>query len=242
MTTTVSVGELIAEVESHTPDASPVERVREAQTRAYTLAEAGEQLVGYFVSRAKEAGASWASIGEALGVSKQAAQQSSRSRFARYTQRARGVVVGAQEVARQRGNHFVGTEHLLLGILGESEGLGATVLTELAEAATSAGTHTDVETATRAKLHPGEETAPPARIPFTPRARRSLDRAAEVSTELGHGFVGTEHLLLGLFGTGGIADDVLAELGIAETTVRERVQAELARLFAEHTEGLPTID
>ena len=98
--------------------------VREAQTRAYTLAEAGEQLVGYFVSRAKEAGASWASIGEALGVTKQAAQQSSRSRFARYTQRARGVVVGAQEVARQRGNHFVGTEHVLLGIR-ETESLDA---------------------------------------------------------------------------------------------------------------------
>jgi ClpA/ClpB-like protein len=234
MTTTVSVGELIAEVEAHTSAASPVERVREAQTRAYTLAEAGEQLVGYFVSRAKEAGASWASIGEALGVTKQAAQQSSRSRFARYTQRARGVVVGAQEIARQQGNHFVGTEHLLLGILGEVEGLGAKVLAELAEA--------DVEGATRVKLHPGEETAPPARVPFTPRAKRTLDRAAEVSTELGHGFVGTEHLLLGLFGTGGIADDVLAELGVEFTTVRERVQAELARLFTEHTEDLPSID
>lgn len=234
MSTTVSVGELIAEVEAHTPAASPVERVREAQTRAYTLAEAGEQLVGYFVSRAKEAGASWASIGEALGVTKQAAQQSSRSRFARYTQRARGVVVGAQEIARQQGNHFVGTEHLLLGILGEVEGLGAKVLAELTEA--------DVEGATRVKLHPGEETAPPARVPFTPRAKRTLDRAAEVSTELGHGFVGTEHLLLGLFGTRGIADDVLAELGVEVTTVRERVQAELARLFTEHTEDLPSID
>lgn len=234
MTTTVSVGELIAEVEARTPEASPVERVREAQTRAYTLAEAGEQLVGYFVSRAKESGASWAAIGEALGVSKQAAQQSSRSRFARYTQRARGVVVGAQEVARQQGNHVVGTEHVLLGILGEAEGLGARVLAELTDG--------DVEAVTRARLHPGEETAPPARIPFTPRARRTLDRAAEESAELGHGFVGTEHLLLGLFGSGGIADDVLGGLGVDATAARERIRAELARLFDEHTADLPSID
>ena len=234
MTTTVSVGELIAEVESHTPDASPVERVREAQTRAYTLAEAGEQLVGYFVSRAKESGASWATIGEALGVSKQAAQQSSRSRFARYTQRARGVVVGAQEAARQQGNHFVGTEHVLLGILGETDGLGARVLADLTDA--------DVAGLTRAKLHAGEESAPPARIPLTPRAKRTLDRGAEASTDLGHGFVGTEHLLLGLFGTGGIADDVLAELGVTADTVRDRVQVELARLVDEHTADLPSVD
>jgi hypothetical protein len=234
MSTTVSVGELIAEVESHTPDASPVERVREAQTRAYTLAEAGEQLVGYFVSRAKEAGASWAAIGEALGVSKQAAQQSSRSRFARYTQRARGVVVGAQEVARQQGNHFVGTEHVLLGILGESGGLGAQVLGRLTDA--------DIEALTRAKLHPGEDSAPPARIPFTPRAKRTLDRGTEESTDLGHGFVGTEHLLLGLFGTGGIADDVLGDLGITVDVVRDRVRVELDRLFTEATEDLPSID
>jgi hypothetical protein len=234
MITTVSVGELIAEVESHTPEASPAERVREAQTRAYTLAEAGEQLVGYFVSRAKEAGASWAAIGEALGVSKQAAQQSSRSRFARYTQRARGVVVGAQEVARQQGNHFVGTEHVLLGILGESEGLGAQALSALTDA--------DVEAATRARLHPGEESAPPARIPFTPRAKRTLDRSAEVSSELGHGFVGTEHLLLGLFGSGGVADEVLDELGVTVDVVRDRVTVELAQLFDEHTAGLPSVD
>ncbi|HEY2221446.1 Clp protease N-terminal domain-containing protein [Actinomycetospora sp.] len=234
MTTTVSVGELIADVESHTPGASPVERVREAQTRAYTLAEAGEQLVGYFVSRAKEAGASWATIGEALGVSRQAAQQSSRSRFAHYTQRARGVVVGAQEVARQQGNHFVGTEHVLLGILGESEGLGAQTLSAL--------TGTDVEAATRARLHPGEESAPPARIPFTPRARRTLDRSSEESTELGHGFVGTEHLLLGLFGSGGVADEVLDDLGITVDVVRDRVRTELTRLFDEHTADLPSVD
>lgn len=93
-----------------------------------------------------------------------AAQQSSRSRFARYTQRARTVVVGAQEVARQQGNHFVGTEHVLLGILGESEGLGAQVLGQLTDA--------DVEAVARAKLHRGQESAPPARgISASPSTR-----------------------------------------------------------------------
>ena len=128
----------------------------------------------------------------------------------------------------------MGSEMCIRDRLGEAEGLGARVLAELTDA--------DVEAVTRARLHPGEETAPPARIPFTPRAKRTLDHAAEQSTELGHGFVGTEHLLLGLFGTGGIADDVLVGLGVDATAARERIRAELARLLDEHTADLPSID
>lgn len=229
----MTVGSLIAEVEAATPDATPVERVTRAQLRALLLAESGEQLVGHFVSRAKEAGASWAAIGEALGVSRQAAQQSGRSRYARFTQRARNVVVRAQEAARSQRNHHIGTEHLLIGVIGESEGVGARLLREATDSTI------EIDVVATGKLRPSEDAPAPAKIPFTPRATDALDRAAAAAAGLGHDFVGTEHLLLGLFGTGGQADEALREFGLDVDTIRERVRSELSRLFEAASKDLP---
>lgn len=216
--TELSVGTLIAEVEEATPDASPIERVRRAQLRAYTLAESGEQLVGHFVSRAKESGATWAAIGGALGVSRQAAQQSGRALFDRFTAHARSAVVQAEEAARAYGNHHIGTEHLLLGVLAITDGLGARILID------TAGSVAAVETAVEPNLSPAEHTPPPAKIPFTARSKEALGKAARTATELSQDYVGTEHLLLGLFDTGGQADATLQALGMNTTAAREKVQ------------------
>jgi ATP-dependent Clp protease ATP-binding subunit ClpA len=111
--------------------------VTEAQIRAHLLADVGEQLVGHFVNAAKEAGASWSAIGEALGVSKQAAQQRGRQFFAGCTKRTAHAVVLAQDAARIRRSTDIGTEHLLLGLLEVGDRAGEALVGLGLDAATT---------------------------------------------------------------------------------------------------------
>jgi Clp amino terminal domain, pathogenicity island component len=222
----VDLRELIAEVERAVPGDAAVERVIKAQNLAYLLADTGEQLVGHFVSAAKAAGASWAAIGDALGVSRQAAQQSRRGLFSRFTDRARHVVVLAQEAARHHRNHHIGTEHLLLGLLRESQGLGSELIVR------HAGSADVANIVIHGKLPPTEDGAPPAKPPFTQPVKTALEHASRAAADLDHGFVGTEHILLGLLHTGGPAAEALAELGLDLTTVEQEVRDEIARRLA----------
>ncbi|GDY29224.1 Clp protease N-terminal domain-containing protein [Gandjariella thermophila] len=221
----MNLGDLITRVEKANPQATALEQVSMAQLVADTLDNLGDQLVGHFVTRARESGATWSQIGDALGVSKQAVQQRwSPEVFRKYTPRARHAVVLAQERARARKHSYIGTEHLLLGLLGEPEGLAAQVL------AGHVDSLAEIERAVDAAMPPGGETSP-GKIPFTPRAKEALEQAHSRSTELGHDFVGTEHLLLGLFhDPGGVAARVLADLGFDYDTVRADVLAGIARL------------
>jgi ATP-dependent Clp protease ATP-binding subunit ClpA len=131
--------------------------VTEAQIRAHLLADVGEQLMGHFVNAAKEAGASRSAIGEALGVSKQAAQQRGRQFFAGFTKRAAHAVVLAQDAARIRRSTDIGTEHLLLGLLGEQEGLAARIVVR------HAGSPERAEQAVAGVLRPdGEDSSAPS--------------------------------------------------------------------------------
>ena len=132
----VNLSELITQLDTELDSATDLDKISEAQRRAHTLTDLGDQLVGHYVEQAREAGASWTQIGDAIGVSKQAAQQRwVPANFARFTQRARNVVVLAQESARGRGDAKIGTEHLLIGLLGEPEGVAGKVLIELAGSA-----------------------------------------------------------------------------------------------------------
>jgi len=137
--------------------------------------------------------------------------------FERFTDRARRVVVLAQEEARLLNHGFIGTEHLLLGLLREEEGVAARALASL---------HVELE-AVRASV---TEKVGPARrpssghIPFTPRAKRVLELSLREALQLGHNYIGTEHLLLGLIREGeGVAAQVLTELGADLNRVRQRV-------------------
>jgi hypothetical protein len=225
----MNLGDLIARIEKASPQASALEQVSLAQLTAHTLANLGDQLVGHFVTRARESGATWSQIGDALGVSKQAVQQRwSPEVFRKYTDRARHVVVLAQERARVRKHHHIGTEHLLLGLLGEPEGLAARILAGHVD---SLG---EIERAVDAKVPPGTANSP-AKIAFTAGAKETLDRAHAQATDLGQDWVGTEHLLLGLFDDDeAVAARVLAELGIDYDTTRSEVLAGIARLTGEN--------
>src|SRR3954467_5390074 len=111
--------------------------------------------------------------------------------FERFTERARQVVVLAQEEARSLRHNYIGTEHLLLGLLREEEGLAARVLESFDV------TIEEVRAQVARIVGQGDDVAT-GQIPFTPRAKKSLDLALREALALGHNHIGTEHLLLGL--------------------------------------------
>jgi ATP-dependent Clp protease ATP-binding subunit ClpC len=137
--------------------------------------------------------------------------------FERFTDRARRVVVGAQEEARDLGHNYIGTEHLLLGILREGDGTATRVLTSLG--ITGAAVREKVE----AGAPPGQHT-PSGHIPFTPPAKKVLELSLRESLDLKSGYIGTEHILLALIREGdGLGAKVLTGLGANLDDTRRRV-------------------
>jgi len=134
--------------------------------------------------------------------------------FERFTDKARRVVVLAQEEARILDHNYVGTEHLLLGLIREEEGVAARALVSLDISLE------DVRSQVRTII--GEGTAAPAgHIPFTPRTKKALELALREALQLGHNYIGTEHILLGLVREGeGVAAQVLGELGAEPDRIR----------------------
>ena len=137
--------------------------------------------------------------------------------FERFTDRARRVVVLAQDEARRLNHDYIGTEHLLLGLIHEGKGVAARVLEELG--ISLAAVRQQVEEIIGTGLEP-----PDGRIPFTPRAKKVLELSLREALQLGHDYIGTEHILLGLLREGdGVAAQVLVSLGADLNVVRERV-------------------
>ena len=137
--------------------------------------------------------------------------------FERFTERARRVVVLAQEEARLLNHNYIGTEHILLGLIHEGEGLAAQALQNLGIKLESVRTQV-VET-----LGQGAQS-PTGHIPFTPRAKKVLELSLREALQLGHNYIGTEHILLGLIREGeGVAAQVLVKLGADLHKVRQTV-------------------
>jgi len=151
--------------------------------------------------------------------------------FERFTERARRVVVHAQEEAMELDHSYIGTEHLLLGLLCERESVAARALAEL-EIGQDAVRDQVVEIVGRGKQ------APSGHIPFTPRAKKVLEYSLREALELNHDYIGTEHILLGLVREGeGVAAQVLVKLGGSLSRVRDKV-IELAPAGAAEGRGL----
>jgi hypothetical protein len=216
----VNLQRLIEAIDTDLPTAAPVDKVSEAQQRARSLSDIGDQLIDHFVTRARSTGTPWAQIGDALGVTRQAAQQRwVPPVYQRFTNRARHVVVLAQEWARNLRHGYIGTEHLLLGVLDETDGLGAKILIELAGSAEA------VRDPLVSGLRP-DAAVPPAKIPFTRKGKEALDHANAEAIALGHDRVGTEHVLLGLLKIpDGTAAQVLLTLGIGHDEALPKVAA-----------------
>jgi ATP-dependent Clp protease ATP-binding subunit ClpC len=137
--------------------------------------------------------------------------------FERFTDRARRVVVLAQEEARMLNHNYIGTEHLLLGLIHEGEGIAAKALESMGV------TLSAVREQVQDIIGPGQQ-APSGHIPFTPRAKKVLELSLREALQLGHNYIGTEHILLGLIRAGeGVASQVLSKLGAEPSRVRQTV-------------------
>src|SRR3954463_4134745 len=137
--------------------------------------------------------------------------------FERFTDRARRVVVLAQEEARMLNHNYIGTEHILLGLIHEGEGVAAKALESL-------NISLDAVRQQVEEIIGQGQAAPTGHIPFTPRAKKVLELSLREALQLGHNYIGTEHILLGLIREGeGVAAQVLVKLGADLSRVRQQV-------------------
>ena len=217
----------IEEVEAR-PGHSALDRVGHAATVAQTLSEVADQLVDHFVQAARGAGHSWSEIGEALGVSKQAAQQrfvSPSDDVLPFTDRARQVLSVAQAQATDLGHGYLGTEHLLLAMLVEDGSIAGKALT-------SAGIdYGDV----KARVVEAVGAAGASGRGMTPRARGLLKRSFREAKADGRNEIAPEHMLQALIhDERSLATQILQELGAPPDELREAIQ----RLLEHHGQSL----
>lgn len=190
----MTLDELISQVKGQHPDGTALDHLSEAVVVADHLGELSDHLVGHFVDQARRAGASWTMIGQSMGVTKQAAQKrfvAGESSMERFTDRAKVVVLKAQNHARDRGHAEVTSLHLALGLLAEWEGLAGQAL--------EAGglTKRAVKDAVEGALPPRAE-ALAFHVPFSAGLKKVHELVVREALRLGHNYVGTEHILLGL--------------------------------------------
>lgn len=223
----VTLDSLIRAVEASSPD-DRLTQLANASATATQLGDLGDSLLGVFVDRCRRDGCSWSEIGGALGVTKQAVQKrfvtpvSLNVSFERFTDRARRVIGHAGDEARALRHGYRGTEHVLLALFDEPEGVAAKVLVELG------ATHASARDALLAIVPQGAAPVE-GELPFTPRSVQVLELTLSCALELGHNYIGTEHILLGLLREeDGLAAQILRKLNVERERVETRVREVLA--------------
>src|SRR4051794_19645711 len=231
--------DLVDTVGDRCPSGTELDRLRAASEVAREVGRLGEDLVTHFVDAARASGASWSDIGDVLGVTRQGAHQRHHDRprperwwrpgVGRFTPRARSAIRAAIEEARDADHTFVGTEHILLGILDVPGNLG------IAAVERSGVTVDALRHEVTARLLPANADPPPGtrrrgqrrpdrrRLPFTPYARRVFDLAIGEALALGHNYIGCEHLVLAVGLSDGIAADALKAKGLDIERLRQVV-------------------
>jgi hypothetical protein len=234
----VRLDDLIEHVLNQHPDGDALQHLSDAVATSAQLGEIADHLIGHFVDQARRAGASWTEIGQFMGVTKQAVQKrfvpketdvddlldlpNPGGLFTRFTPRARNAVFRARDAARQHGHGHVEIGHLVLGLLSEPDGIAAKAIAAL-------GTSLEeVAMALLAALGPGE-SKPPARIRFSRGAKKTLELALREALHLGHNYIGTEHILLGLLRTEkDEGAQVLIDCGVTREAAEEWIKDVLA--------------
>lgn len=222
----VRLDDLIDAIKKVHPDV--LDQLCGAVVAADHLGEIADHLIGHFVDQARRSGASWTDIGRSMGVTKQAVQKrfvpkapsaevGPGAGFARFTPRARNAVMAAQNEAHAAGNDEIGPPHLVLGLLGDPEGLAA-------RAIVAQGVAPATVRAAAADTLPPAVADPPALVPFDTNAKKALELAFREALRLGHDHVGTEHILLALLelenGSG-----LLAGLGLDKPSIEVTITA-----------------
>jgi len=217
---------LIKTVHADAASGGALDRLAAASRTVAELEEVGDAVLGHFVDQCRRSGHSWSEISGALGVTKQAAHKRfsfARPSLERFTERARSALRAATEDARALGHNYVGTEHLLTGLFEPAQGIAARILGE------AGVTRAGVEERILATVPRAPAIGSDATLPFTPRATSALERALTEALALGHNYIGTEHLLLGLFGDDdALAVTILAGFGVHHDAVRDQVIEKLS--------------
>jgi ATP-dependent Clp protease ATP-binding subunit ClpA len=229
----VSLDNLITYVRALHPDGGPLENLSDAITVAARLDEQSDALIGHFVDQARHSGASWSLIGASMGVSKQAAQQrfvtalvpEGSQMFSRFTQRARNVLAAAGRIA---GQEPIDAAHIATGLLSEPEGLAAKVIH-------GAGISDEQIYAAFGVEPPGDGSVDAADIGalrFTDGGKAALKGTLKAALRLGHNYIGTEHLLLGVLSAEGDAAKTLNAADLTPALVEAALADEFAKIQA----------
>lgn len=239
----MSLDELIETTTAEADSDQPLELLAAAAACQQQLVEQGDQLLDHFVQAARVGGYSWSQIGAVLGVSKQAVQQRHAGRpgvlgwlketlggkftklATQFSRDARQVVVLAQDEARQLGHGYIRSEHLLLGILAHGRGTGGETLAQF-------GVELDQARENLVAIlgpTPGPDRS--GHLPFSRRAKQVLELSLREATELGHTYIGTEHILLALITEDSdVAVDLLVRQAAAPAPLREELLRQLVHL------------
>jgi ATP-dependent Clp protease ATP-binding subunit ClpA len=234
-----TLNELIDSVRTDAPSDDPLEQLSQAAQTAAELEQTGDALLSHFVDRSRSSGYSWSQISGALGVTKQAVHkrysvttatfEPGSPTFERFTPRAKAVLQDAAQQARRRGGEDVNAGDLLLGLFGPAQGIAAQVLREAQITRDSSAKALGIE-ATGDGADASAGAGAGGRLPFNDSAKNVLKSAVQEALRLSHNYVGTEHLLLGLYGD---PEDPAAKALIALRASYDNMKAGIAAKFAE---------
>lgn len=241
----VDPASLIAYVESLRPGGGSLDHLASAVTFSAQLEQQADALLGHFVEKARRSGASWTEIGTSIGVTKQAARKRFLPRwdgsdpipedamYTRFTKRSRNAVIAGAWIARQTGAERTDVIHLAAGLLAEPEGLAAKVIHDagISDQQLFGILGLDALPGTR----PGADNSGDAfgAVNLTDRARTALRGSLKAALRLGHNFIGTEHLLLGVLSVDGPTAQELTTLGLSPDRAERAISVEISRIQAE---------
>ena len=241
----VPLDNLIAYVKALHPEGEPLDRVTDAFAVSARLDEQSDALIGYFVDQARRSGASWSQIGAAMGVSKQAAQKRfvpgkltdlspGGAVFSRFTLRARNVLAAAGRIASTATDPAIGAPDLGAAVLAEPEGIAAKAIAhagltpQQVYSALGTGPATPGPDATADML---------SELAFDETGKAVLKATLKAALRLGHNYIGTEHLLMGVLEAGGPAAEAFAALGLTQDTGARLISAEFEKLQSQRETG-----
>jgi hypothetical protein len=234
----VQLDNLIAYVKALHPDGGPLDNVADAFAVSARLDEQADALIGHFVDQARKSGASWSQIGAAMGVSKQAAQKrfvpsragdllrGADAPVSRFTDRAARVLAAAGRLAP---GEAIGPAHIAAALLSEPEGLAAKAIA--AAGVTPEQVYAALGTGP-ATQGPNVDSAALLDLTLDQPAKEALKGALKAALRLGHNYIGTEHLLLGVLYAGGPATEAFAGLGLSPQRAERWVILEIAAFQA----------
>ncbi|WP_020521073.1 Clp protease N-terminal domain-containing protein [Catelliglobosispora koreensis] len=218
MVDAMTLDELIQEVKRRHPDGDPLAYLSDAVQVAEHLGDLADHLVGHFVDQARRSGASWTVIGQSMGVTKQAAQKrfvAGETNLERFTDRAKVVVLKAQNEARNLGHEEVTSLHLLTGLMAEWEGLAGQAIeaTGVTKKTVSDAVSASLPQSGEPKLY---------HLPYSNGLKKVYELTVREALRLGHNYVGTEHILLALLEAseeqGAI---ILTHLGVTKQAIED---------------------